>query len=55
MLSCTQDTMRGEIPKHFDVLRPTIDQEHSSNTQNSWMPRLSSQEWNVAKKTFLMQ
>ena len=41
MSPITQDTMKGEIPKHFDVFTPTMSQEHSCSSQNGCMPKLS--------------
>ena len=40
MSPITQDTMKGEIPKHFDVFTPTMSQEHSCSSQNGCMPKL---------------
>ena len=46
-----QDTMKAEIPEHFDLFRTTMSQQHGYNTQNGYLPKVNSPrtEWGINK------
>jgi len=46
-----QDAMKRRIPEHFSVFRSTMNQQHSHNTRNGYMPKVSRPrtEWGKSK------
>ena len=48
------NVVKGEIPKHFDMFKSTMSQQHGYNTRNGYMPKISkpSLEWGRNKTYF---
>ena len=48
------DVVKGEIPKHFDMFKSTMSQQHGYNTRNGYMPKISKprMEWGRNKTYF---